>query len=61
MLFYMKQLNKLPQPFGGLIFITTFAIILFYLPLMMLDNLGVLPKGGESNQEQNCDYYATNC
>jgi hypothetical protein len=57
----MKQLNKLPQPLGGLIFITTFAFAFIFLPLMMLDNLGVLPKGGSYNQEQNCDYYATNC
>jgi hypothetical protein len=57
----MKQLNKLPQPLGGLIFITTFAFIFFYLPIMMLDNYGFLPKGGEHNQQQNCDYYATNC
>jgi hypothetical protein len=57
----MKQLNKLPQPLGGLIYVATFVIVFFVLPFMVLDNLGFVPKGGEHRQEQNCDYYATNC
>ena len=61
MIYYMKALDKLPKPLGGLILITTLASVFLLLPLMVLDNLGVLPKGGKYNEEQRCDYYGTNC
>lgn len=57
----MKALDKLPKPLGGLILITTLASVFLLLPLMVLDNLGILPKGGKYNEEQRCDYYGTNC
>jgi len=60
-IYYTKVLSKIPQPIGGLILITTLAFVFLLLPLIVLDNLGVLPKGGAYNEEQRCDYYGTNC